>query len=100
MAADVLRGTYVDPQGGRVTFRQFADAWLEAQTFTATTREATELRLRLHASAHFGEQELRSIRPSAIQSWLRRLQDDLAPTYVRVVFANVSAVSTPPSTTG
>lgn len=92
MAAVVLRGTYVDPKGGRVTFREFADAWLEAQTFTATTREATKLRLRLHACAHFGEQELRSIRPSVIQSWLRRLQDEVAPTYVRVVFANVSAV--------
>jgi integrase len=92
VAADVLRGTYIDPQGGRVTFREFADAWLVAQTFTETTRETTELRLRVHASAHFGGHELRSIRPSVIQGWLRQLQDNLAPTYVRVVFANVSAV--------
>ncbi|MGQ0830049.1 MAG: phage integrase central domain-containing protein, partial [Microthrixaceae bacterium] len=92
IAADVLRGTYVDPHGGRVTFREFAEAWLEAQTFTETTRESTELRIRLHACAHFGDHELRSIRPSVIQAWLRQLQDNLAPTYVRVVFANVSAV--------
>ena len=92
MTSDVLRGTYVDPDAGRVTFRDFATSWLAAQTFTETTREATELRLRLHASAHFGDEQIRSIRPSAIQAWLRRLQQDLAPTYVRVVFANVSAV--------
>lgn len=92
VAADVLRGTYIDPQGGRVTFREFAEAWLAAQTFTETTREATELRLRVHASAHFGDHELRTIRPSVIQAWVRRLQDNLAPTYMRVVFATVSAV--------
>jgi len=92
MTADVLRGTYVDPDAGRVTFRDFTTSWLAAQTFTETTREATELRLRLHASAHFGDEQIRSIRPSAVQAWLRCLQQDLAPTYVRVVFANVSAV--------
>lgn len=92
MTADILRGSYVDPHAGRVTFRAFAERWLEAQTFTETTREATELRIRLHAIAHFGDHEMRSIRPSVIQAWLRRLQQDLAPTYVRVVFANVSAV--------
>ena len=92
MTSDVLRGTYVDPDAGRVTFRDFATSWLAAQTFTETTREATELRLRLHASAHFGGEQIRSIRPSVVQAWLRRLQQDLAPTYVRVVFANVSAV--------
>lgn len=92
ITSDVLRGTYIDPDAGRVTFRDFATRWLAAQTFTETTREATELRLRLHASAHFGDEQIRSIRPSAIQAWLRRLQRDLAPTYVRVVFANVSAV--------
>jgi len=92
MSADILRGAYVDPHAGRVTFRAFAERWLAAQTFTETTREATELRVRLHASAHFGDEQMRSIRPSTIQAWLRQLQRDLAPTYVRVVFANVSAV--------
>ena len=92
MTSDVLRGTYVDPDAGRVTFRDFAKSWLASQTFTETTREATELRLRLHASAHFGDEQIRSIRPSAVQAWLRQLQKNLAPTYVRVVFANVSAV--------
>ena len=92
MTSDVLRGTYVDPDAGRVTFRDFAKSWLASQTFTETTREATELRLRLHASAHFGDEQIRSIRPSAVQAWLRQLQKNLAPAYVRVVFANVSAV--------
>jgi integrase len=75
-----------------VTFADFAGRWLAAQTFSESSREATELRLRLHAAEHLGQRELRSIKPSIIQSWLRRLQQDLAPTYVRTVFTNVSAV--------
>lgn len=92
VSADVLRGAYVDPDAGKVTFTAFAERWLAAQTFTESSREATELRLRLHASRHFGNRELRSIKPSVIQSWLRKLQQALAPSYVRTVFTNVSAV--------
>src|SRR5688572_27845937 len=90
VSADVLRGAYVDPNAGRITFGDFAERWLAAQTFSESSREATELRLRLHATAHFGHRERRSIKPSVIQSWLRRLQQDLAPSYVRTVFTNVS----------
>jgi integrase len=90
--ADVLRGAYVDPAAGKVTFAEFAERCLAAQTFDESSREATELRLRLHASRHFGQRELRSIRPSVIQAWLRKLQQALAPSYVRTVFTNVSSV--------
>lgn len=68
--------------------------WLAAQTFGDSSREATEIRLRLHANAHFGHREIRSIKPSTIQAWLRKLQRDLAPTYVKAVFTNVSSVFT------
>ncbi|MCC5952984.1 MAG: phage integrase SAM-like domain-containing protein, partial [Acidimicrobiia bacterium] len=92
ITADVLRGAFVDPNAGKVTFADFAERWLEAQTFTESTREATELRLRLHAIGHFGQRELRSIKPSVIQAWIRGLQQKLAPTYVRTIFTNVSTV--------
>lgn len=92
VSADVLRGAYVDPDAGKVTFTAFAERWLAAQTFTESSSEVTELRLRLHAARHFGNRELRSIKPSVIQAWLRKLQQALAPTYVRTVFTNVSAV--------
>jgi integrase len=94
ITADVLRGAFVDPNAGKVTFGDFAERWLEAQTFTESTREATDLRLRLHAIRHLGQRELRHIKPSVIQSWLRGLQQDLAPTYVRAIFTNVSTVFT------
>lgn len=92
ITADVLRGVYVDPDAGKVTFADFAERWLAAQTFSESSREATELRLRIHAASHFGQRELRNVKPSVIQAWLRRLQQDLAPGYVRTIFTNVSAV--------
>jgi len=55
-----------------------------------TTRQAVELRLRLHAFPHLG---LNEIQPSTIQGWLRTLSD-LAPTYRKVNYANVSTVFT------
>ena len=39
--ADVLRGAYVDPDAGKVTFAEFAERWLAAQTFDESSREAT-----------------------------------------------------------
>jgi integrase len=90
--ADKLRGVYVDPDAGRVTLRRYANDWLEGQTFSDSTREATELRLRLHVFPYLGDRHLAGIQPSHVQGWLRALQQKLAPTYVRVVRANLSAV--------
>lgn len=93
IAADLARGTYLDPNAGKTTFRKFAASWLEAQTFDTSTREAVELRLRLHALPILGGHQLRQIKPGTIQSWLRTL-DDLSPAYRRVIFANVSSILT------
>jgi integrase len=90
--ADLNRGIYTDPAAGKVTVRTYAKSWLAAQTFDPSTREATELRLRLHIFPELGGRELRALRPSVVQAWTRSLQQRLASNYVRVVFANLSAV--------
>jgi integrase len=63
-----------------------------AQTFDETTREAVALRLRLHVYPHLGDYQLAALRPSVVQAWARGLQQQLAPSYVRVVFANLSSI--------
>jgi integrase len=90
--ADLARGIYTDPAAGKVTVRTYAKSWLAAQTFDPSTREATELRLRLHIFPELGGRELRALRPSVVQAWTRSLQQRPASNYVRVVFANLSAV--------
>ena len=85
-------GAYVDTRAGRVTFAAFAEEWLKAQTFDESTREAVASRLRVHILPALGKIELRAIRPSTVQAWLRGRQDKCAPRYVRVMLANLSAI--------
>ena len=58
--ADKLRGTYLDVNAGRVTFRDYAAEWLANRTFDRTTHEATDLRLRVHVLPVIGHLQLRS----------------------------------------
>ncbi|MEU0520150.1 tyrosine-type recombinase/integrase [Streptosporangium sp. NPDC006007] len=90
--AELAAGTYVDPDAGKITLKEYGDKWLAAQTFEESTRESVELRLRLHVYPTLGGRELRALRPSVIQSWTRGLQQTLAPNYVRTVFANLSGL--------
>jgi integrase len=92
VTADLVTGRYVDPGAGRVTLRRFGERWLAAQTFDPSTREAVASRLRVHVYPHLGSVELRNVRPSTVQGWLRGRQAELAPTYVRVLLANLSAL--------
>lgn len=89
--ADVLRGAYLDPDAGRITFRKYAEEWLTSQTFEPTTRESVEARLRLHVYPVLGSKLLGQIKPSTIQAWLAGLPIK-SSTYKRVIFANVSTI--------
>ncbi len=92
VTSDLVRGTYVDPKAGQLRFGNFAEEWLAAQTFDVSTHEAVELRLRVHILPTFGDLELKAIRPSTVQAWLKDRQENCAPTYVRVILANLSTV--------
>lgn len=91
VAADMIRGQYIDPDGGKILFESYAKEWLKHQTFDELTREAVEVRLRLHAFPVLGGMWLKDIKPSTIQAWLRGLKD-LANSYQMVIYANVSTI--------
>ena len=88
----IQRGEWVDPKAGRVVFAEFVDRWLTAQTFDESTREAVASRLRVHILPTFGSMALRSIRPSDVQAWIRGRQLAVAPSFARVLLANLSSV--------
>jgi integrase len=93
--ADIVTGRYVDPRAGRVTLRAFADDWLESQTFDVSTREGTERRLRLHVLPTLGGLELRALKPSTVQAWLRGTEKaGCAPSSIRIMLVNLSAILT------
>ncbi|MEV0529151.1 site-specific integrase [Streptomyces sp. NPDC050439] len=93
--ADMSRGNYTDPAAARITFKQYAERWIAAQSTDVSSRTTTETRIRLHAIPYIGSRPLSSFRPSHIRTWVRQLEDTgLASSYRRGIFANVSAVLT------
>lgn len=94
VTTDLASGQYVDPAAGKARLRTYAEGWLAAQTSDPSTREAVELRLRLHVLPALGDYPIATLaqRPSIVQAWNRGLQTALAPNYVRVIFANLSAL--------
>ncbi|MER5650706.1 site-specific integrase [Streptosporangium sp. NPDC002524] len=92
VTSDLNRGTYIDPNAGKITVREYGEQWLAAQTFDRSTYQLVELRLRLHVYPALGERELRSLRPSVLQAFSRGLQVKLSPNYARAVFFHLSTV--------
>jgi integrase len=90
--AKLVRGDWTEPSAGKVIFSAFSEEWLAAQTFDDSTRPAVESRLRAHILPTFGDLEVRAIKPSRIQAWIRGRQESCAPRYFRVMLANLSSI--------
>jgi integrase len=90
--ADVRRGAWLDPDAGKITLRAYAKGWLSIQTFEASTREATEMRLRRHVYPVLGDYTLAQLAasPSVIQAWVAGL--DVSEAYGRVIFTTLATV--------
>lgn len=91
MRSDVVRGEYVDPTAGKVTFADFAQEWRTSQVHADSTVLQVENHFRLHVLPELGPKELRAIRPSAIQGLVKKMSLVLAPATVEVVYRYVSA---------
>lgn len=92
VTADLVTGRYVDPKAGRVTLGDFAAQWLDGQTFGASTRETMESRVRTHILPTIGHKELRHLKPSTVQAWVRSRQAAVAPSYCRLLLSNLSTI--------
>jgi integrase len=98
--ADILKGSYVDPGAGRVSFRAYADEWFAMRTFkTATTRDTVRRHLEGHIYPGLGGYALYRLRPSVIQSWAAGLVSGsgnggrpLAARYVRQMMTLLSSI--------
>jgi integrase len=89
---DLARGVYIDPDAGKTTFKEYAEAWRKAQVHRASTATSVEQQLRLHVYPTIGERRLGSIRPSEIQAFVRGLGERLAPGTVEAIYGRVAAV--------
>lgn len=99
MHADLARGTYKSPKAGRVTLAEYARGWLDDQTSDVATREAMEIRFRVHILPALGHRTLRDLEenPSVVRAWVNGLRNTrdgqpLAASTARAVFANLSSL--------
>jgi len=90
--SDKLRGSYIDPARGRMTFGEFAEMWLRTHTFDESSRETAEIRVRKHLLPTFGGLPLASIRAGTVREWDSKLVGVLAVSTRSVAFAYLRAI--------
>jgi integrase len=90
------RGRWVDPEAGKVSFLAYFEAWGGDQLWTDGTRKAMSLAAR---STTFAEVDLRLIRPSHVEAWVKSMTvataarpRPLAPGTIKTRFVNVRSV--------
>ena len=91
LAADLLRGDYVDPNDP-TTVKEYGEQWRSAQVHRPTTQAHVETNLRRHVYPHFGNRRLSSIRPSEVQAWAAKLNTQLSPSTVQVIHGILAAI--------
>ncbi|WP_349828100.1 tyrosine-type recombinase/integrase [Brevibacterium litoralis] len=81
VTASIVRGDYVDPKAGKVTFRSFFDSWAADQVWTSGTEDHMNHSV---SGATFADMELAKIRKSHIEKWVKSMIDrDFAPLTIR-----------------
>lgn len=70
VTASVVRGDYVDPNAGRITFRQWFAKWSEVQVWKAGTAETAEMTL---ASVTFADVPMNRITQLHVEGWLKSM---------------------------
>lgn len=100
VTAAIVTGQYVDPQAGRVAFKEYAEGWRQAQMHRPTSAAHIETMLRRHVYPTFGARPISSILPSEVQSWVKLLgthdkaagRRALAPSTIQVIHAVLSSI--------
>ncbi len=87
--AKVVRGDWIDPAAGKVTFAAFYGEWAPRQVWLSSTRENADLAT---AGVTFGDMQLRAIRRSHVEAWVKNMTARLAPTTIDTRFTIVRGV--------
>lgn len=79
--AGLVTGQWADPRAGRIVWRDWCAKWMEAQAWTAGTRQAAETAVQ---SVPWSEQPIGSVRASQVQAWVTgEAKRGLAATTIR-----------------
>ena len=91
---DILRGTYIDPDAGRIKFSSYAEQAISTRTLDEGTRDLMRRRLAKNVYPVIGGKPLGQLArsPSLIQALIARLRKDMADSSAQVVMVYVSTV--------
>jgi integrase len=92
VTATMVRGEYVDPRAGRVTFKTYAEDWRKSQVHRPTSALTIGSTLNKHAYPTLGGKPLSAIKPSHIQAWVKALSERLSPRSVILAHGVVAGV--------
>ncbi len=87
-----VTGTYVVPNAGKVTFKDYAESWRTSQVFRPSTAALVELALRKRVYPVIGAKALSTISKTTIQRLVASLNEQYAPATVVVTYSYVSTV--------
>lgn len=91
--ADEPRGEWIDPKLGQTRFQVYARTWMASRLHKPGTAMTYEGHLKNHINPTFGVVPLVSIRPTAVQGWVKELDaKGLAPRTVETVYVIFSSI--------
>ena len=93
ITTDTLQGRYVAPDAGRELLGAYAARWAESQPWRPQTRHRMMHVITSQIVPRWGSTPIRSVRPSAVQSWVGEMTaDGLASSTVESYFRVLAAV--------
>ena len=89
----INQGAWVDPRAGRRTFGEYALAWQQVQAqHRSTTAARVTSTLRNHILPFFEDQQIGSVRPTAIKAWVKHRSEHMAPASLEVAYGYLGAI--------
>ncbi|AEV87659.1 integrase [Actinoplanes sp. SE50] len=82
--------TYVDPSGGKITLREWADLWLAAHQVSKSTAAKHQTYLKVHLLPRFGDTPNNDITRMMVRTWIKELSQRRAPATVTDILALLS----------
>jgi integrase len=83
-----VTGQYVDPNAGRITYRQWYRQWADRQVWAEGTRTSADQAVN---AATFADVEIRKVARSHVEQWVKTMSEaGLAPSTIRTRFNYVS----------
>lgn len=89
MEAAKERGEYHDPDAGKALLGDFGAKWLSSRIVDPSSMIRYETAYRLHVAPVFAHLQVRAVKPSTIQGWIKDLSERFEPSTIIAAFLSL-----------